>query len=193
MYCYIKKSEGFAPVKHKQSLSSNESKNFTGFTLIEMIVVLGIMVALAILVIAGYQEGRPRLAVERTTEGFVNDLYRVRQRSLSSMIYEDGEDFIQGGHGMKISVNNNEYTLYAGENEEKLIEIIEVETLVNIESVSPDSEGYLNIFFSNDKKVYFNGAEATGEANIVFSVTSDETITRRVNINSSGTTRIIYE
>ena len=173
MYYYIKKNEGF--------------------TLIEMLVVLGIIVVLSILVISGYQEGRPRLAVERTTEGFVNDLYRIRQRSLSSMIYEDGENFIQGGHGVRVSVSNNEYELYAGDGVEKLIEEIKVETLVNIESVTPDSGGYLNIFFSDDGKVYFNGAEATGEASVVFSTTNDEAITRKVNINSSGSTRIIYE
>ncbi len=164
-----------------------------GFTIIEMLVVLAIMVVLAILVISGYQEGRPRLAVERATESFINDLHRARQRSLSSMLYEDGADFIGGGHGIKINQSNNYYTFYAGQGEEKEIEQIQVEGLVVVHSVAPASSGVLTIFYADDGKVYFNNILASGNAEVVFAAKDDDSITMKIQIDSNGSAKIIYE
>jgi hypothetical protein len=49
-----KKEKRFTPVKYKQGLSFNESRNFTGFTLIEFLIYMGIVVfVMATLTLSG--------------------------------------------------------------------------------------------------------------------------------------------
>lgn len=163
-----------------------------GFTLIELLVVLAIMVVLAVLVISGYHEGRPRLALERTVESFTNDIYRAKQRSMAAMIYEEEGVFFEGGHGIKIDANNDSYTFYAGEVTQTEIELVELENLVKIDSVIPENIGELDIFFPTEGSILFNGVSG-GDAIIKFSTREDDFITREVEINSSGIVNIKYE
>lgn len=172
-------------------LFTKKKKTQAGFTLVEILVVLVIIIVLAVLVISGYSEGRPRLAVERTAESFASDLYRAKQRALSGMIYEDGDDFFEGGHGIKINENDDFYTFYAGESNQKEIEVITLENLAKIKSVNPENGNELNIFFSDDGDVTFNGSG--GIATVVFTAKDDDSITREVEINSSGVVKIKYE
>ncbi len=172
-------------------LFTKKKKIQGGFTLIEILVVLVIIIALAMLVISGYSEGRPRLALERTVESFASDLYRVKQKALSGMIYEDGDDFFEGGYGIKINKNNDFYTLYVGESNQKEIETIKIESLAKVKSVNPENGNELNIFFSDRGDVIFNGSG--GSATVVFSTKDDDSITRKVEINSSGVVKIKYE
>ncbi len=172
-------------------LFASKKKKQGGFTIVEILVVLVIIIVLAMLVISGYSEGRPRLAVERTAESFANDLYRAKQRALSGMAYENGADFFEGGHGIKINKNNDFYTFYAGESNQKEIEIIKLENLAKVKSVSPENGSELDIFFSDSGEVTFNGSG--GSAIVIFSTKDDDSITREVEINSSGVVKIKYE
>jgi type II secretory pathway pseudopilin PulG len=47
----MKNKKGFTPVKYKQSLSSSKTGNFTGFTLIEILIVIGIIIMLSAMII----------------------------------------------------------------------------------------------------------------------------------------------
>jgi Tfp pilus assembly protein PilE len=171
------------------------NKIFTfGFTMIEMLVVLVIIIALAIFVISGYSEGRPRLAVERTAESFIMDLYRVRARGFSATMYDDDGDLIEGNYGIKINKNNDKYTIFIENggvdviveevNLEGLVKILEIEKGALVEEVK--------ITFSSDKKVYFNGALASGVVKISFSSETNDEIKRTISINSSGVAEIVY-
>ena len=167
----------------------NNRISTSGFTLIELMVVLVIMMVLAILVIAGYSEGRPRLAVERTVEGFVGDLYRIRQKSASSVFYEEDNNgkIISGGYGILIE-RDDEYSIFV--DDEGTLK--EVET-INLEQHAKIISGDAEIFFSSDGNVYFDGVLAAEDINVIFSARNDESIKRTVNINPKGVARVIYE
>ncbi len=168
----------------------NNRISTTGFTLIELMVVLVIMVVLAILVISGYSEGRPRLAVERTVEGFIGDLYRVRQKAQSSVEESNGE-IVEGGYGIRIGKDAEIYSIFVKEyKSENVIEEVKIETLVKVQSVSPDEGGVLTIFFDDEGEVLFNGE--SGSASITFSAERDESIARTVNVNDKGVAKITY-
>jgi type II secretory pathway pseudopilin PulG len=170
-----------------------KNKNNLGFTLIEILVVLVIMIALAMLVIGGHSEGRPRLALERTAEAFAMDLYRAREKGFSSMIYNDGTNLIEDGFGIMVVAGDTKYYLYAGKNEQEIIEEIRIETLIKIDNVSPSDGGELRIFFSSDeKKVLFN-EQSIDNGKVVFVTDDGMNVTREININKSGIAEIVYE
>ncbi len=167
----------------------NNPISTSGFTLIELMVVLVIMMVLAILVIAGYSEGRPRLAVERTVEGFVGDLYRIRQKSTSSVFYEKDNNgrIISGGYGILIE-DDDEYSIFVDdEGTPKKVETINLEQHTKIIS------GDARIFFSSDGKVSFDDDPNKEQMDITFSARNDDSIKRTVSINSKGVARVIYE
>jgi prepilin-type N-terminal cleavage/methylation domain-containing protein len=170
-----------------------KQKEEKAFTLIELMIVLAIMVVLAILVISGYQEGRPRLALERSTEGVVNDLYRARQRAFSSTVHESGGDLIEDGFGIKIKEGEDSYVFYAGKNEQEEIERIGIEHHVSITEVEPSDNGELRIFFSSEGKttIFNEGQGSSGK--ITLFAQGDEGLIRKVNISSSGIITIEYD
>jgi type II secretory pathway pseudopilin PulG len=170
-----------------------KNKNVSGFTLIEILVVLVIIIALAVFVIGGHSEGRPRLALERTAEAFVMDLYRAREKGFSSMIYDDGTNLIEDGFGIMIIEGDTKYYLYAGKNEQEIIEEISIETIIKVDSVSPSDAGELRIFFSNDTKEVLFNEQSIDSGKVVFITDDGMNITREVNIKKLGVVEIIYE
>jgi prepilin-type N-terminal cleavage/methylation domain-containing protein len=172
----------------------SKSKNDLGFTMVEMLVVLVIIIALAMFVIGGYSEGRPRLAVERTAESFIMDLYRVRGRGFYSSLYHDGGSLIEGNYGIKINKNERKYTIFIREGgSDIIIEEIELEGLIKIlEIEKSNSVNEVAVLFSSDKKVYFDDSLASGNIEITFSSETDDDIKRIIRINSSGVAEIVY-
>ncbi len=176
-------------------------KGGKGFTLVEVLVVLAIIVALAVLVIAGYQEGRPRLAVERAAEGLRGDINRARERDFSNLFYEDeGGDIIGGGHGIFIEENSYSFFTYNNEEERVDIETIDLENIIYVsnidlpEGVSSLAGGGVKVFFKKGE-VYFNKDKAgdNTQLEVTFSAKADEDIKRIVSIDSSGKVEVIYE
>jgi type II secretory pathway pseudopilin PulG len=165
-----------------------------GFTILELMIVLTIMIVLAILVISGYSEGRPRLAVERTTESFIMDLYRVRERGFSSTLYHNGVQLIEGMYGIKINKNEKSYIIFIN-NIDTIVEEIELEGLVKIlEIKNVASVNETLITFSSNRDVYFDGelAEEGDIITVIFSSEKDENIKRIIEINYLGIAEIIY-
>ncbi len=165
-----------------------------GFTLIELMVVLVITMVLVILVIAGYSEGRPRLAVERTAEGFISDLYRARSKAQSNIFYEkEGEPdtLIGEAYGIYIKEGEDSYFLFADKDDPQYIEEVQIETFVKILKVEPeDGGGGAKISYDKEGNFSFQN-ESSGS--ITFAAKDDETIRRRVDINSAGIAQIFYD
>ncbi len=162
--------------------------------MVEMLIVLVIIIALAMFVIGGYSEGRPRLAVERTVESFIMDLYRVRNRGFSSSLYHDGENLIEGNYGIKINKTERKYTIFIKDGIDDVdVEVIKLEGLVKILEIKKSSpENEVAILFSSDKKVYFDEFLASGNVEITFSSETDDDIKKSIIINSSGVAEIAY-
>ncbi len=175
-------------------------KNILGFTLVEILVVLLIVVALTILILSGYSEGRPRLAVERTTEAFIADLYRVRQRGFSGVGYEVGGDVAgNDGHGIELDLTVDQgdsyYSTYVkGDGDKEIIERIEIEdgVLINSFYVGNISSQKITLFFEKGGGFKVNGNPAN-DIKIVFSAKKDNSIRRSVIIDNKGVAKISYD
>ncbi len=167
-------------------------KTEKGFTIIELMVVLVIIVALAILIISGYQEGRPRLAVERGAEELVGIVNMAKSRSFHGILYDDEGEIVGGGHGIHIREDGYDFFYFNKDSEKSSIMEIEFDDFLFIEA-EPLDGNTLTIYFE-ESDVYFNGekAGAEDEARIVFIAKSDEDITREVVINHIGITEIVY-
>ncbi len=175
--------------------------NCSGFTLVEIMVVLSIIVLLAILVVSGYSEGRPRLATERAVEGFINDLYRVRNRGFLEMPYSvDGtqESAKIGSYGLDIKKGEQEYTVFFRDDDDNdyEIEVVTIEDLVEVEDIKVRGTAVSSaeILFK-EKEVYFNEVLA-GEGDTVeveFFPREEVNIKRVVVVNNKGVARISYE
>ncbi len=189
------------------SITKNNKKNFLhlskGFTLIEILVVLSIMVALTILVLAGYSETGSRLALERTVESFIGDVNSTKQRSASSLSYEENDEVKKLGHGIYIEEGAGEYIIFKDKSEtrefsggDETVRVGEIETGVSVDSIevgSDNTPNNLSILFSSENGgVYFNG-ESGSDVKITFRAQGGEDLTRVVQINSSGVASISYE
>ncbi len=177
-----------------------KNKNNFGFTLIEITVVLGVVVVLAILILSGYSEGRSRLAVERTVESFVSDLHRSRQRGFFGVGYDINGDILGAdGHGIRIIKEHDYYVLYVksatGEEETEEIRIEELVKIENITVAGDNNRPSVKIFFEKGGEVKINGGILTPAENVIirFSAKKDSSIQRNVAISNKGITKIIYD
>ncbi len=197
----IKRLEkGLAPLKIARA---RNVKSFTGFTLVELMVVLVIIIALAILVLAGYSESFSRLAVERTTESFIGDLYRTRGSSFGSLAHEDSGEIVKYSQGIFLKENSAEYTIFLdksgnreySEGEDGVVRVINTErgAIISHIEIEGDPKGELSILFCfEEREAFFNGGRDLS-AEITFQARGDEELKRGVHINSLGVAEIIYE
>ncbi len=167
-----------------------------GFTLIELMVVLVIIIILAIYGVGGYRDAAPRLSLERTVESFIRDVDNVKNRSFSSVAYEDSEDnIVRFNHGIFIEEGESYYTIFIDEDGNNQFtstndsDIQNIDKNVQILEVSDGTD--LSIVFNRDGEVYFNGELAEGsddDVSIIFSIKGDDTIQSEVKINHRGVT-----
>ncbi len=165
-----------------------------GFTIVELMVVLVIIIILAIYGVGGYRDAAPRLSLERTVESFIRDVDNVKNRSFSSVAYEDSEDnIVRFNHGIFIEEGESYYTLFRDEDGNNQFtptndsDIQNIDKNVQILEVSDGTD--LSIVFNRNGEVYFNGVLAdNNDVSIVFSIIGDDTIQREVKINHRGVT-----
>jgi prepilin-type N-terminal cleavage/methylation domain-containing protein len=179
----------------------NKQKDYflQGFTLIELMIVLVIIVALTVLVLSGYSEGRPRLSVERTTESFIMNFYRARDKGFFSSAQDDGESF-DGKYGILVNKSDENYIFFSEEGGVmNTIEEIKIEGLSKIYEITTPlgTANSVKISFFSDssgKNVYFDDNLLLSNNYIVitFSAKDNDEIKRALQINSTGIMEVIY-
>lgn len=105
-----------------------------GFTLIELIVVTGIILLLSAIALPNFNAGEKNMALERSTAELVQDLSRAREMAMSA-----------GAYGMKFETNASDYILFADLNNDQvldsgeIVETISMEEGIKISVLSPVS------------------------------------------------------
>jgi len=87
-----------------------KTKNHQGFTLIELIVVIGIMSILSALALAGYSSGRQSYNVNVAIQRLANDISRMQNLALTPKI-EKGQTIPSCGYGIYV-VSSSQYKLF---------------------------------------------------------------------------------
>lgn len=164
-----------------------------GFTLIELIVVIGIVALLTVLILPNYGQGREQFALQRSAHKLAQDLRQAQEMAMSAKKFHDL--IPPGGYGIYFDKTNlpQSYILFAdcdGDKEydltgnpcngysEKVSEQ-ELEKKVKIKNLTASP---LNIVFTPpDPEVFINQTFSLG----VITLTNDGQ-TKTVTVNKAG-------
>ncbi len=181
------------------NLRKKYNKKFLlGFTLVEILIVMSIILILLVVIFSGYSAGRKGLALQRSAHKLAQDLRRAQEMAMSAAEFR--EKVPGGGYGIYFTPDNNErYYLYAdtspipyGDQEYTPgedagpIEIIILEKDIYISDIPQNS---LSINFSPpDPTTTITGTGDGTEATITLCIKGSNCLgqTKKVKVNKSG-------
>lgn len=124
-----------------------------GFTLIELIVVTGIIILMSALTLPSYKSSGQRLALERSAHKITQDLRRAQEMAVS---VKEIEGEAPDGYGIFFDLDDtDQYLLFADLNDDqqfdpfddKIVEIISLENKIKLSELDPISANTLTITF----------------------------------------------
>ncbi|MDP3991099.1 MAG: type II secretion system protein [Candidatus Nealsonbacteria bacterium] len=175
-----------------------------GFTLIELMVVTGIIVLLTALVLPNYRIGDRQLTLERAAHKLSQDLRRTQEMAMSSYfsLEKTGGEVPEGGYGMRFlrETEPKQYRLFGDGNADGLgpssndydIETIDIEEGVIIKTLTTDTRGSVNnmwvTFIPPDPEIRFSpgGIAEAGWIKIILASENDLSKTKSVYVNKAG-------
>lgn len=161
-----------------------------GFTLVEFLISMGIIVVLSSVIILGKTSEEKKLALQRMAYQISQDFRQAQEKSMGA---EEEKSIcgVQLGYnrfGIHFNQGDNYYYLFVdcdGGNDydnDEMLRKISLEREVKIENLTPLSP--LDIVFEPPEPLtYINGAQWGAEAAITLKL---ESSTKKVKINSSG-------
>jgi len=176
-------------------------KSGAGFTLVELLVVAGVIVILTAIILPNYRSATSQFALERSAHKMSQDIRRVAEMAMSVKELPGG-GLPAGGYGVffNISWDNKKYRLYAdtqppGGNEfftpgDTIVEppYIELEKGVVIQSINtPNNRVGINFKPpAPTVKIKYNVTDEVGTVIITLALEADPTKTRTVKVNKAG-------
>ncbi|HRY52530.1 MAG TPA: prepilin-type N-terminal cleavage/methylation domain-containing protein [Candidatus Portnoybacteria bacterium] len=152
-----------------------------GFTIIELLVVMAIIVVLSSVVMAGYWTGQKRYDVSRSTQQLISSLRQAQNMALSGRTYSAS---VPTGYGF-YSLSSSQYCLFYNADSSKVYQEgvsvkIETVTLPADTTLTPSSA---SIFFTPPEPItYINGANSGSQAFVL----QNGNFSRQITIYSSG-------
>ncbi len=169
-----------------------------GFTIIELMVVIGIIAILMTVVVANFPKAKLQLSLSRVAYGFAQDLRRAQMMSLSNPSYKDAGDIshpVKGYGGYVNLSDNKKYIIYA-DNPSGTGKYDGSDYIVSTVDFSVSEPGVFIKEFGtvgNDLSLDFTpGSPATtitpasNQNYVVFALESDPTITKSVSFYNTG-------
>lgn len=183
-----------------------------GFTLVELLVSIFIIMLMSGIIFANYRGGRQEFALQRSANKLAQDIRRAQEMAMSAReIWDDvqGKYVVpEGGYGVTVKTTpsppTKTYTLFGDANEvnnhsygagDYFIEEIEVEKGVIIKSlqVSVGVKNKIHItFVPPDPKVYITpaGEPPTSWCKITLALEQDLEKTKTITVNKVGSIEI---
>jgi len=186
-----------------------------GFTLIEVLVAVFIIMILSVIGVANYQGGGGDAVLKIASNKLKQDLRNAEIMSMSTRKFDDSGG-PQGGYGIyfdKTSDNNKKYVLFADCDEdvaydidgtdtckqagedpetkdtEELFEDIKMESGIKIADLTVDDVSFDSLcitFIPPSPDVSFSNSETGEIAKITLSLEEDDTKTQVVTVNKTG-------
>lgn len=178
--------------------------NQKGFTIIELLVVIGIVAILAVIVISNFSQIKFQLALSRVSYKFNQDIRRAQSMASSAVVYQDASQNEQpvDGYGVYVdltNIGNKRYIIYADKspgNEQYDVSDYIIETV----DFSVNEPGIiikqLDNIVGNNTSINFNISDlhtqihqlnsGQNNVNVVFAVESNQTKTKIVSANTFG-------
>ncbi len=149
-------------------LDNKKLKKYQAFTLIEMIVSLGVIMFVSVIFIANYRGANRRTDLIMTAQSLVSDLHAAQNNSLGLVKY--GSLVPAGGWGLSFDKVSGTYTIFADLNEPQTIGYLEMDP----QSEADKALGSREVSFSGEIQIgeikIFNGTNevTTDKLNITF-------------------------
>ncbi len=174
-----------------------------GFTIIEVLVVAGIIVVFSIILISDFPQARLQFSLSRTAYKFEQDLRRAQGYSLASAKYTDPQGNVQtvAGYGVHVdAADNKKYVVYADafpangkyDDQDYVVDTIDInaaEPGIIIKEIRTIDGNDVSINFMPPNPITAitdtSGQQLTN-VDIVFSLEGDTTKTKTVSINTTG-------
>ena len=170
-----------------------------GFTLIELVVVTGIIVLLTALILPNYRAGDQQLSLQRATHKLAQDLRRTQEMAMSAQFsVATGGEVPRGGYGIYFQepAGPKEYLLFGdADNDHQYgsgdysVENIEIKEGIIISAIETDKGSESNLFIAFtlvDSEVYFSPVEDASWAKIVLANEQNLSETKTVYVNKAG-------
>lgn len=174
--------------------------NQKSFTLVELLVVTGIILVLAAIILPQYRVGERKFALQRSAHKLAQDIRRAQEMAMSAKEFEGSMP--QGGYGIyfyKFEFAGidfpHQYVLFADSNSDQTmtlpaeqVEIIELEKGVQFSDFYLDgapSDGTVFTFVPPDPQTCINQC-ANDSTSIIISLESDSTQTETITLNKIG-------
>ena len=160
----------------------------SGFTLVEMIVVISIIALISTIMLTNYRGGQKESTLQRAAQQVVSDLRRAQNMAISTK--ELGTTY---GYGVYFNSSGypTSYILFADADNDKYYDIgeeveaaIELPTHIQINSVSPSP---VHIFFlPPDPTTFINADSTPGVSSTITLKIEDVAKTKTVTVNTAG-------
>lgn len=174
---------------------STSTKNGAGFTVIELLISISIIVILSAIVFINYKEGQKRLTLERAAYKLAQDIRGVQAKAGEELTDCIGVTGYQYGYGIYFTTSQKyEYILFAdcdgdniydGGNEELSKIKLEKEKGIEIQSFFPVASRLDIVFVPPDPTVYINNNDPSLIANIILKII-DISSSKTITVNKAG-------
>ena len=163
-------------------------KKISGFTIIELLVVIFIIGLLSTLVLVNYRGGQKKYALSQSVQQLVSDLREAQNMAMSGVDIE-GQYY---GYGVYVNRHdlNTSYQLYADENNDnkydsgESLETVSLPEGIEIKLTSPASK--VDVFFrSPEPTTYINSPSSVNPGTITLEL-KGASLTKTITVTTAG-------
>ncbi|MFC1663736.1 hypothetical protein ACFL0A_01275 [Patescibacteria group bacterium] len=163
--------------------------NEKSFTIIELLVVMGLVVLLTSIILPDYRTGERQFALQESTHKLAQDLRKAQEQSMSMHQFNCSSGKLKG-YGIRFEQDRESYSFRARCENGEILDIEEENIFlgegVKIKELKIDENSInsINIFFyPPDPEIDFGG---TNNAVIILCLKNDFNNTKTISINKAG-------
>lgn len=162
-----------------------------GYTIVEILVVISIIVVLSAVILPAYRVFGSRFSLERSGHKLAQDIRRAGEMAMSA---KEFSGTVPSGYGIYIDLAQGDavYVLYADKGDEKygsddsVVETIRLEEGVKIQSVFPPGSLSVNFKPPSPTIKIFGNSQWNTTAIIVLCLVDDPLKTKTITVNTAG-------
>lgn len=153
----------------------------SGYSLIELLAVIAIMIIMAAVAVTGYAENKKNAALDKAARQFAMDLRSAQNMAMNTTVFSGTVP--AGGYGIYLTISSGSYILYADISGDKqytsgsddIVADLAFDSQISISATGANSINFL----PPNPLIYFDGSLAAGN------------ITVTLNYGVSGPSKII--
>ena len=176
----------------------------SGFTIIELLTVIFIILFLSGMVLANYHTGNSQLSLELEANKVASDIRTVQEMGLSAPAVPGFADQVIGGYGIHFSKNDQSYVFFvdtspaggdgqyeSGSGGDTVLQTVAMDPSYYIVSVDTDAVSVLFLPPEPATNITGKNGEVLTQTTIVIASSNNPSLTRSVIINKAGLVYVV--